>query len=151
VANERLAFHRALTDLIRAYQFRDRDLVCGYGVTVTESHAVDRLVKLGPLTQNDLADALNLDKSTVSRVVDGLEKKGHARRRPHPEDGRAVLLEATALGRRLCHRMERDRVAAEQRLLSDFSPQMLRIATRAISRIARSAEDGPTEGTPLAD
>jgi len=140
MVKERLAFHRALTDLIRVYQFRDRNLLCGYGVTVTESHAVDRLVKLGSLTQNDLADALNLDKSTVSRVVNRLVKKGYARRGQHPEDGRALLLEATSRGRALCFRIERDRVALERRLLADFSPQMLRIATRAISRVARSAQ-----------
>jgi DNA-binding MarR family transcriptional regulator len=141
MSNDRLKFHRALTDLIRVYQFRDRDRVCGYGVTVTESHAVDRLTKVGPMTLNALAETLHLDKSTVSRVVDGLEEKGHVRRRRHPVDGRALLLEATAKGRRLCNRIEMDRVAAEEKLLVDFTPEMLLAATTALSRLARAAAD----------
>src|SRR5690606_40776192 len=51
---------------------------------------------------NDLAAHLYLDKSTASRVVDGLERKGLARRGAHPQDGRAVLLSATPAGTRLC-------------------------------------------------
>jgi DNA-binding MarR family transcriptional regulator len=139
---ESLQFHRALTDLIRVYQFRDRNRVCAFGVTVTESHALDRLVHVGPLTLNGLADTLHLDKSTVSRVLDGLEKKGFVRRRPHPDDGRALLLESTARGRKVCKRIERDRVTVEGKLLEDFTPTMLRAATLALNRIVTEADGG---------
>lgn len=135
-------FHRALTDLIRVYQFRDRNRICAHGITVSESHALDRLVQLGPMTLNDLADDLRLDKSTVSRVLDGLERKGHISRGTHPEDGRALLLKATPKGRRLLGRLERERVEVEGDLLKDFTPAMLRAATLAITRIVAEAEPG---------
>jgi DNA-binding MarR family transcriptional regulator len=49
----------------------------------------------------------------MSRVVDGLEEMGLARRAPNPDDARSVLVRATAKGRRL---MERGRQARIERL-----------------------------------
>ncbi len=83
------------------YQFRDRDRICCYDVSVTQCYALEALVRRGGMTLNDLAAHLYLDKSTASRVVDALERKGYVDRPPHPDDRRALLLEATAAGRAL--------------------------------------------------
>src|ERR1043165_7752795 len=93
--------HDALTDLVRVYQFRDRDRICCYDVSVTQCYALEGLARLGGMTLNELAAHLFLDKSTASRVVDALERKGYVARTTHPKDRRAVLLEATATGRTL--------------------------------------------------
>ena len=65
----------ALSDLIRVYQFRDRDRICCHDLSVTQCYALEALVRRGPLTMNELAARLFLDKSTASRVVDALERK----------------------------------------------------------------------------
>jgi hypothetical protein len=69
--------HEALTQLVRVYQFRDRDRICRYDVSVTQCYAVEALVKQGPLRLQALAEQMFLDKSTASRVVDTLERKGY--------------------------------------------------------------------------
>jgi DNA-binding MarR family transcriptional regulator len=46
-----------------------------------------------------------LDKSTASRVVDALERKGYVERTRHPDDGRALLIQATVAGSRLAVRI----------------------------------------------
>lgn len=38
---------------------------------------------------------MDLDPSTVTKMLQRLEQAGHVRRRPDPDDGRAVLVEAT--------------------------------------------------------
>jgi len=134
-----IAFHRALTELVRVYQFRDRDRICCYDVSVTQCYALEALVLRGPLTLNDLAAELYLDKSTASRVVDGLEKKGYAARQTHPESRRSVLLAATGSGRDLHARIEADIVAGEEQLLSEFAPGVRESMTRLIERLARAA------------
>src|SRR3954453_4554187 len=79
----------ALSELVRVYQFRDRDRICCYDVSVTQCYALEALVRRGGMTLNDLAAQLYLDKSTASRVVDALERKEYVTRLPHPEDRRA--------------------------------------------------------------
>lgn len=134
-----LEFHRALTELVRVYQFRDRDRICCHDISVTQCYALEALVLRGPLTLNELSAELYLDKSTTSRVADGLERKGYAARSPHPESRRSVLLEATRSGRDLHARIEAEIVAEEERLLSEFPPEVRASATRLIDALARAA------------
>lgn len=50
-------------------------------------------------TQRDLADRLAADPPYVTLMVDDLEVRGMVRRRPHPTDRRAKLVELTSTGR----------------------------------------------------
>jgi MarR family transcriptional regulator, 2-MHQ and catechol-resistance regulon repressor len=129
----------ALSELIRVYGFRDRDRICCYDVSVTQSNALDILVARGPLTLNDLAAELYLEKSTASRIVDGLEKKEYAARRENPESKRSILVEATSEGAALQRQIERDLLNEEMRLLEDFEPEVRQAAARMIERLARAA------------
>src|SRR3954462_6510043 len=80
------ALYDALSELIRVYQFRDRDRICCFDVSVTQCYALEALARRGGMTLNDLAAQLYLDKSTASRVVDALERKGYMTRLTHPAD-----------------------------------------------------------------
>jgi MarR family 2-MHQ and catechol resistance regulon transcriptional repressor len=136
---ETLAFHRAVSDFIRVYQFRDRDRICCYDVSVTQCYALEALVLRGPLTLNDLAAELFLDKSTVSRVADVLESKGYALRRPNPESRRSVLLEATKAGHALHARIEADILEQETALLATFPADVQRAMTGLLRGLAAAA------------
>jgi MarR family 2-MHQ and catechol resistance regulon transcriptional repressor len=137
--SDTVEFHRALSELIRVYQFRDRDRICCYDISVTQCYALELLALRGHLTVNDLAAGLYLDKSTTSRVIDALERKGYVARQPHPEDRRALLVEATREGMELYARIEQEILAEEQRLLADFDPDVRRAMTQLIGRLARAA------------
>jgi MarR family transcriptional regulator, 2-MHQ and catechol-resistance regulon repressor len=129
----------SLSELIRVYSFRDRDRICCYDVSVTQCYALLAIARSGPLTLNELAAALYLDKSTASRVLDGLEKKGYATRGEHPESRRSILIGATPAGIELIDRIEEDLLREEMRLLEDFEPDVRRAAARLIERLARAA------------
>ncbi len=53
----------------------------------------------GPASVNQLADALHLDGSTVTRQVSALEAKGYVDRTVDPADGRASIIVLTEAGR----------------------------------------------------
>ena len=65
----------AVADLVRVYQFRDRDRICCHDVSVTQCYALETMVEHGPLRLSALADRLFLDKSTTSRVVSTLVRR----------------------------------------------------------------------------
>ena len=66
------ALHGALSELVRIYQFRDRDRICCHDISVTQCYALEALVEHGPMRSQALARRLMLDKSTTTRVVDAL-------------------------------------------------------------------------------
>jgi MarR family transcriptional regulator, 2-MHQ and catechol-resistance regulon repressor len=133
------ALHEALSDLVRVYQFRDRDRICCHDISVTQCYALEALLRRGPSTLGDLAAELFLDKSTASRVVAALERKRYVARAAHPQDGRSVVLTVTPAGRRLHDRIRQDLVAEEKRLLEDFEPEVRAGTARLIARLARAA------------
>lgn len=134
------AFYDALADLIRVYQFRDRDRICCQDISVTQYYALESLARHGPLTLNELASQLYLDKSTVSRVVTAIERKKLLRRQPHEEDRRAVLLALTDAGQRLYEGIRDDIEERERRLIADFDPDVRAAMIELIGRLAEAAK-----------
>ena len=53
----------------------------------------------------DLSETTSIEVSTLTRLVDGMEKKGLVARRRNDADARAVMLHATPAGRRLTQRL----------------------------------------------
>jgi DNA-binding MarR family transcriptional regulator len=62
------------------------------GLTQAQWRAIARLSRNEGMTQIDLAESLETQPITVTRLVDRMEKAGWVERRPHPNDRRAVRL-----------------------------------------------------------
>jgi DNA-binding MarR family transcriptional regulator len=73
----------------------------GGSVSVSELFALHELDAGGGLSQQELAERLRLEKSTVSRLVAGLEVRGLLVRERDPANRRFVRLSLTAAGQRL--------------------------------------------------
>jgi DNA-binding MarR family transcriptional regulator len=58
-----------------------------------------RRLAIEPQTQRELAERLSADPPYVTLMIDDLEERGLVRRKPHPTDRRAKLVELTASGR----------------------------------------------------
>lgn len=61
-----------------------------------------------PRTMSEIASFLRCDNSNVTGIVDGLEARGLAERRPSPGDRRVKLIALTSAGRRLRTRLMRE-------------------------------------------
>lgn len=132
--------HAAVSDLVRVYQFRDRDKICCYDVSVTQCYALEVLAEKGPMRSLTLAEHLRLDKSTVTRVVDALERKGYVERKREADDSRALALAITSPGRALYQKINGELIAQQAELLADLDPEMRAAAADVIRRLARAAE-----------
>ncbi len=135
------ALYEALGDLIRVYQFRDRDRICCYDLSITQCHALEVLSVRGGLTLNEVAAELYLDKSTTSRVVAALERKGYVERTEHPEDRRAILLEVTGAGQGLYEQIHSAIIEQEKGLLTDFDSGTRQSMTKLIRGLAAAAAE----------
>lgn len=135
-----VALQAAVAELVRVYQFRDRDRICCHDVSVTQCYALETLVEQGPLRLGALAQRLFLDKSTTSRVAATLTRKGYVESRADPTDGRATTLQATRRGRALCARIAADLVAQQRTLLADLDPAVRAGVVDVIRRLAHAAD-----------
>jgi DNA-binding MarR family transcriptional regulator len=82
------------------------------GLSPARLSALSVVVFRGPLTLGALAEAEGVRSATMSGIVKGLEQGGLIRRKPHGSDGRAILLKATAAGRRKLKRARKARIDA---------------------------------------
>lgn len=139
--------HAAVADLVRVYQFRDRDRICCHDISVTQCYALETLVEHGPLRLSALADRLFLDKSTTSRVVATLVKKGYVEQGADAQDGRAIALSATRKGRSLCARITDDLVDQQKQLLQDLDPDVRTGVVNVLRRLAQAADARFRTGT----
>jgi MarR family transcriptional regulator, lower aerobic nicotinate degradation pathway regulator len=95
-------------------------------------------------TMNELGKLLDLDKSSVSGLVERAERRGLVTRAPSPADGRAVLVGLTDHGRSLVSAASAQFGADVHALLDQLSPSDRRALPRLVSRllVAHAAEEG---------
>lgn len=108
--------------------------------------ALSRAVHDGPQRLTDLAAAEGLSQPGMTQLVSRLEREGLVRRTPSPDDGRVVLVEATAAGRDVVRQRRAERGRALRRLLDQLDPadrDAVRAALPALSRLADLALGGP--------
>jgi MarR family transcriptional regulator, 2-MHQ and catechol-resistance regulon repressor len=134
------ALQAAVADLVRVYQFRDRDRICCHDISVTQCYALETLAEHGPMRLGALAERLFLDKSTTSRVVGTLVKKGYVEQRADQADGRATALQVTAGGRRLYQRITDDLIEQQKQLLQDLDPDVRDGVVKVIRGLAQAAD-----------
>lgn len=85
---------------------RRREVADALGMSFGRAKALRRLAR-APMAMWELASTLGIDKPYATVIVDDLEAQGLVRRRPHPTDRRAKLVEVTRKGRELARRADK--------------------------------------------
>ena len=108
----------AVTSLMRVQQLvlaQLDDLLRPHGLTFARYEALVLLTfsRAGSLPLGKMGERLQVHPTSVTSIVDRLEAAGHVVRRPHPDDGRAVLAEITDTGRAVVEAATADLVGAD--------------------------------------
>jgi DNA-binding MarR family transcriptional regulator len=99
---------------------READRVSGLGPARLSALSV--LVFGGPCTLSELAAVEQVTAPTITRIVQGLEADGLAKREPSPGDARASILRATSKGKTLLERARQARLRKIESLLEAANP-----------------------------
>ena len=92
-----------------------------YGITGRELAVLMSIDDLTPLSQQDVADRLGVDRTTMVTLIDGLEDKDLVVRRPDAEDRRRNVVVLTGAGQATMAEAAEAAEAAEQRFLGQLS------------------------------
>ncbi len=92
-------FQEQLMQFVRGLGLHRSDATpCGFPVSLAEACALVALTHNEPLSQRELVQALNLEKSTVSRLVVELIDRGWVVRERDAHDARVQLMRRTPAG-----------------------------------------------------
>ena len=117
------------------------------GLSPARLSALSVVVNRGPVTIGELASAERVRSATMTGIVNGLEDEGFVRRQPHGRDRRAVLVEATAAGRRAYTRAHGRRIGLVAGLFDDLTEAELDLLRRAAELI--EVRSSPRPWQPL--
>jgi DNA-binding MarR family transcriptional regulator len=97
---------RNFRNLLRRFErelFMQNTDSCCNGVTLAQCHSLLEIESKEKVSLTELANILGLDKSTVSRTVDGLVNLGLVDRTIPAENRRTAILKLTSTGKNICN------------------------------------------------
>lgn len=93
--NQSLGYLTGITSRLLNNALATRLKAAGIDMTSEQWGAIIILLNDGAMSQSQLGERLHLEKSSVSRLTDGLEKRGWIVRSKDPDDSRQRLVEPT--------------------------------------------------------
>ncbi|MEV6839860.1 MarR family transcriptional regulator [Streptomyces sp. NPDC051133] len=91
-------------EVVARYHADYEEAAAGHNLTGAQAKLLG-LLSLAPLPMRKLAQRLKCEPSNVTGIVDRLESRGLAERRPDPTDRRVKLAVATEEGRRVAREL----------------------------------------------
>jgi DNA-binding MarR family transcriptional regulator len=127
------------TDLVMRYQFRDRNELLCYGVTVLQCYTLEAL-EHGPVPAKVLAGRLHVSLSTMTRVIDRLVNKQLVSRSEDPDDRRVHQIRLTAQGDELLQRIQGELVGQNREILEALPEATREHVIWAIQQLSQAVD-----------
>jgi DNA-binding MarR family transcriptional regulator len=110
-----------------------------YGLTGSQLLVLKMLEPQGQLSLSELSERIRAKNSTVTGIIDRMERDGLVVRRRSGEDRRVVHIELTPRGKKLANDAEADPKQLYRALLEELSPrdaaELERIMSKLVSHV----------------
>jgi len=127
-----------MCDLVLSNE-RRREVSEALGMSFGRIKAIRRLAR-EPMALWELASTLGIDAPYATVVVDDLEAQGLVRRRPHPSDRRAKLVEVTRKGKDVARRADKI-LGTPPPALASLGPDDVAALVELLAEIAGQTHD----------
>lgn len=136
--NNSLGFLTITTNRLMSACFRKRLVEGGIDITAEQWGVLAHLWNQDSIPQDELTYALCVDKSSLSRVLDLMERRGLVRRERDPEDARRKILFATPYAsefRDLCLKLG---TGTMKTMLNDISDEDLEVCLKVLAQVKKN-------------
>ncbi len=119
-----IAYIHKFREVLRIFDrelFLQNNASCCNGISLAQCHTLLEIEKHQEISVSDLARKLSLDKSTVSRTVDGLVNINMVNRVIPEENRRLALINLTATGKEICSSIHFTNDSYIREVMSDFT------------------------------
>lgn len=139
-----LELMRVIWALDHALQSRSKAMASTLGVTGPQRFVL-RVVEDAPgISSGELAEYLHLHPSTLTGVLQRLDRRKLLRRKKDPADARRVLLELTPAGRRVLKSKGASVEAVVRLAIAREKKEQIGTALEVLKRITSALESAPT-------
>ncbi|MEW6308574.1 MAG: MarR family transcriptional regulator [Bacillota bacterium] len=143
-AQDKEQFDSLLRELFLITKRRFRDVLSGSGMTPPQFHALVAIDRHGEPTMGELGDVLFLASSTLTDLVDRLEKDALAERVRDPEDRRAIRIKLTGRGRADLAAVQEARRRYLTQVLGELGPERAKLLIAALQELVSVMTRVPT-------
>lgn len=144
--DNRVFFQISRLDRRMTNHLRGRLADAGLPITMAQSGVLFILVQKDGQKLGELAGALGLDNSALTRMADRLERSGLVERRAGEKDRRARLLHITAKGKSVAKEAGAVIGQANSEMIDGFSSQELETFIKVMDRLGARCAVGVTAG-----
>jgi DNA-binding MarR family transcriptional regulator len=122
-----------------ARQLREtsQETLAPWDITPAQFRALRVLRRHGAMRLSELSDRLKIAARSTTEVIDALQARDLAERRPDPDDRRATLVELTDHGMQLLHGIREARGSESERVFDRLTPD----DRAALAEILRKLRD----------
>lgn len=138
--DDALRLQAAVRRLVRSYMLLGRADLSGYGLSLTQCHALLLVDGAPATTMADAAARLFLKPSTATRIVDQLVRKKLVRRYRRPGDRRFCCVGLTADGRALVREIQKDLLRSHREMLSHVPRERRPALLEALESLTQATE-----------
>ncbi|MCC6808045.1 MAG: MarR family transcriptional regulator [Deltaproteobacteria bacterium] len=136
-----LEFMRSIWALDHALQKRSKRMKRAQGITGPQRLVLRIVGRFPGISAGQLAELLHVHKSTLTGVLDRLERRGLISRRQDPQDGRRSFFGLTKSGRAIETKHEGTVEATVRKVLSDLPRVQVVTAENVLRRLTEALED----------
>lgn len=141
-AAEAVEVLQAATRVLAGLALRSVDASLDGAVSLPQLRLLAVLADLGPARSGQIARALGLEASTITRLADRMVAAGHLRRGTDPGHRGAVTLELTDSGQRLVAEVAAWRHRELAHILDRLAPADRAALTTALQLLVKAAGEG---------
>ncbi|HOP39490.1 MAG TPA: MarR family transcriptional regulator [Geobacteraceae bacterium] len=102
-----------------------------YHLTPKQFSLLAFLWKQDGLSQVELSEKCQIDRTTIGGLIDRLQTRGYVRREPHPEDRRAFKIRLTDTGRNL----EKELLSIAREVTGIFTDGLTPVETETLRQL----------------
>ena len=120
-----------------------------YDLTVSESRCLTAMLFENCMSTGDLAEKMCVAKSRITRIVDGLVRKGLVSRMENKNDRRVILLKLTQKGRKIAEEQAEFMLQLHKEVLENLPQKqtdsvisMLESLSKSMNEIKNRIESG---------
>lgn len=133
-----LGFLTITTNRLMSACFRKRLVEAGIDLSAEQWGVLAQLWTRGSIAQDELAYIICVDKSSLSRVLDVMERRGLVRRERDPADARRKILSATEQANTLRAPCLKVALSALAEMLDGISGNELAACLNVLTRVKRN-------------
>lgn len=106
--------------MVRTLHLFERAALTRHGFTYSQSYVMVNVYRSKNMTMNQLSEKMNLDTSTITRIVATLQRDQYLYRERNPEDRRVIFIRLTEKGEQAAKELLFELREFYQKLLSNL-------------------------------